>query len=236
MCDVHTYDNDDQILQDLLETNIRQRGDIGGSYKQIGRRSEELKRLYGVKQGGSGFYGNQYEVESSQIDKTPKTQKDIAEMQGMSVAKMERYIELSNAIPEIQELIDTGIVTPNTALAIMKQLSLREQKSFIAGLSITDEIANEKIEASGKKYTQRDIQKYIDDYKREKLRADELERNPKVVTETVTVKEVPADNAYANLKIHLTVFRFRAGTQRNPVKKVNYVKNVNRHDYLIATI
>lgn len=26
MCDVHTYNNDDEILQDLLETNIRQRG------------------------------------------------------------------------------------------------------------------------------------------------------------------------------------------------------------------
>ena len=31
VCDVHTYKNDDEILQDLLETNIRQRGDVGGS-------------------------------------------------------------------------------------------------------------------------------------------------------------------------------------------------------------
>ena len=27
MCDVHTYDNEDRILQDLIETNIRQRGE-----------------------------------------------------------------------------------------------------------------------------------------------------------------------------------------------------------------
>lgn len=33
-CDIHIYKNDDEILQDLLETNVRQRGDIGGSVKK----------------------------------------------------------------------------------------------------------------------------------------------------------------------------------------------------------
>ena len=52
MCDVHTYNNDDEILQDLLETNIRQRGDVGGSSKKVGMRLRELDRIYGIEHGG----------------------------------------------------------------------------------------------------------------------------------------------------------------------------------------
>lgn len=57
-CNIHIYKNDDEILQDLLEINVRQRGDIGGSVKKVGKRIKELERIYGIKQGGSGFYGN----------------------------------------------------------------------------------------------------------------------------------------------------------------------------------
>ena len=32
-CSIHSYNNEDEILQDLLKTNIRQRGDVGGSAK-----------------------------------------------------------------------------------------------------------------------------------------------------------------------------------------------------------
>ena len=58
MCDVHTYNNEDEILQDLLETNIRQRGSIGGSDKKVGLRIKELERIYGIHQGNGS---NQYE-------------------------------------------------------------------------------------------------------------------------------------------------------------------------------
>ena len=60
MCEIKTYKDEDSIIKDLLETNIRQRGDIGGSAKKVGRRIMELERLYGIKNGGSGFYGNRH--------------------------------------------------------------------------------------------------------------------------------------------------------------------------------
>lgn len=47
-CDIHLYNNEDEILQDFLETNIRQRGEIGGSAKKVGKRIKELERLYGI--------------------------------------------------------------------------------------------------------------------------------------------------------------------------------------------
>ena len=58
MCDVHTYNNEDEILQDLLETNIRQRGDVGGSAKKVGKRIKELERIYGIRNGSANEKGN----------------------------------------------------------------------------------------------------------------------------------------------------------------------------------
>ena len=40
-------------MGDLIETNIRQRGNIGGSAKQIGRRVKEIERLYGIRDGST---------------------------------------------------------------------------------------------------------------------------------------------------------------------------------------
>ena len=55
--------------------NFEPCGSVGGSDKKIGLRIRELERLYGIKQGGSGFYGNQYssdDLESNNF--TPKTE------------------------------------------------------------------------------------------------------------------------------------------------------------------
>ena len=95
-------------LKDLIETNIRQRGDIGGSAKKVGLRIKELERIYGIKQGGSGYYGNQHE-ESSNNYKTPKIEKDIAKEIGISIASLQNYKKLTEMIPELEELVDTGI-------------------------------------------------------------------------------------------------------------------------------
>lgn len=113
MCDVHTYENDDQILQDLLETNIRQRGDVGGSAKKVGKRIKELERIYGISIGKPNYEKN------SQL----KTQSDIAADMNMDVRTLQNYKILAEMIPELEELVDTGIVTKTTALAMMKNLS-----------------------------------------------------------------------------------------------------------------
>lgn len=158
MCDVHTYNNEDEILQDLLETNIRQRGDVGGSAKKIGLRIKELDRLYGIKQGGSGFYGNQYSKNmelTNNYTTPPKTEKDIAEMMGISRQQLQNYKKLAEMIPELEELVDTGIVTPTTALAIMRNLSEEEQVKMISSLDAT------------KKITQKQVQQYVKNMKSE---------------------------------------------------------------------
>lgn len=114
MCDVHTYNNEDEVLQDLLETNIRQRGDVGGSAKKVGKRIKELERIYGIKNGN-----NQH---SSLPNNSEPSQSDLAARMGISVGTLHNYKLLADMIPELSDLVDTGIVTKTTALAIMKQL------------------------------------------------------------------------------------------------------------------
>ena len=81
-CKVQIYDNDDQILQDLLETNIRQRGDVGGSAKKVGLRIKELERLYGIEHGNN----------QNRTSNNFKSQEDIAKDMGMTVQSLHNYM------------------------------------------------------------------------------------------------------------------------------------------------
>lgn len=148
-CDVHLYNNEDEILQDLLETNIRQRGDVGGSAKKVGLRIKELERIYGIRNGSSSFQGNQHEVVTNNSEAPKHTQEQLATQMGISVDTLQNYKQLAEMIPELSDLVDTGIVTKTTALAIMKELSEEEQLELIDSLDTT------------KKITGRQIQEYI---------------------------------------------------------------------------
>ena len=95
-------------MKELLETNIRQRGDVGGSAKKVGLRIKELERIYGIKNGGNR--GNQYKEADSNNYNLPK-QTDIAEKLGMSMQTLQNYKKITEMIPELEELVDTGIAT-----------------------------------------------------------------------------------------------------------------------------
>ena len=90
-------------MQDLLETNIRQRGDVGGSAKKVGRRIKELERLYGIREGS---YGKR----SLEPNNSVLTQDDVASQMNISVDTLQNYKLLADMIPELEELLDTGVV------------------------------------------------------------------------------------------------------------------------------
>lgn len=89
-------------------------------------RIKELERLYGIKQGGSGFYGNQYSKieESSNNFKTLKTQEQLAKDMGMTVPNLQNYKMLADMIPELDKLLDTAIIIKYTAATILYYLKL----------------------------------------------------------------------------------------------------------------
>lgn len=98
--------------EEQLETNIRQRGIGNPNPMKLGRCIKELERIYGIKQGGSGFYGNRYtdNLESSNNYKTLKTQEDLAKELGITVQSINNYKKLTEMIPELEDLVDTGIL------------------------------------------------------------------------------------------------------------------------------
>lgn len=80
--------------------------------KKVGRCIKELERIYGVREG--------------RPEKLPKVsevnQSNIAEMIGISVDTLNNYKKLTKLIPELEDLVDTGILAPTTALAIISLL------------------------------------------------------------------------------------------------------------------
>lgn len=119
--EIRIYKSEDDVLLDLLESNIRRRGEIGGSAKKVGKRIKELERLYGIQNGGDR--GNQYKVAEPNNSALAKSQSDLATQMGISVDTLQNYKMLADMIPELDELVTTGIVTKTTALAIMRNLS-----------------------------------------------------------------------------------------------------------------
>ena len=51
MVDIRKYENDEQVLKDLIETNIRQRGVGNPNPIKLGRCIKELEKIYGVREG-----------------------------------------------------------------------------------------------------------------------------------------------------------------------------------------
>ena len=96
------------------------RGNIGGSAKKDGLRIKELERIYGIEHGG--------DRKSNTNNSVLKSQSDLATQMGMSVDTLQNYKQLATMIPELEELVDTGIVTKTTALSIMRNLSEQEQE------------------------------------------------------------------------------------------------------------
>ena len=141
--EIRIYNSDDEVLLDLLESNIRRRGEIGGSAKKVGKRIKELERLYGIREG------RPEKLPKNSVVK--KSQSDLAAQIGISVDTLQNYKLLAEMIPELEELLDTGVVTKTTALAIMKELSEKEQEDLISSIDTT------------KKITQKQVQKYIDE-------------------------------------------------------------------------
>lgn len=69
-------------------------------------------------------------VSPNNLESPKVTQADLAKQLGMSVDTLRNYKLLSEMIPELEDLLDTGIVTKTTALAIMRNLSVKEQVCY----------------------------------------------------------------------------------------------------------
>lgn len=144
-CEVRIYDDPDKMTKDLIETNVRQRGTIGGSDLKMGRIIKELERIYGVKRGG--------DKRANPHCADLKSQADIAKELGMSVDVMNRLKKLSDLPEEFQEMLESGSINAKTGYTLIAKLSEEEQIALLEKLP------------SAQKFTQAQMQQYIDQIK-----------------------------------------------------------------------
>ncbi len=151
LAEVRIYENEDAILKDLIETNIRQRGEIGGSQIMLGNRIKELERIYDVRHGGDR--GNQYtggKTTNGRLDKEVLNQEELAAQMGVTPRTLQRAKALASLPKEIQDAVEAGQISASTASRVIAGLPVDEQVQLISMLP------------SASKLTQKQVQEYVD--------------------------------------------------------------------------
>ncbi|MCD3245271.1 ParB N-terminal domain-containing protein [Clostridium botulinum C] len=177
---------EDMILEDLICTNIMQRGVGNVNPMKMARCIRELERIYGVKKGGNGSnqYKNLNELNPNYSDEA-KSQSDLAKQIGISQDTLLNYKKLNELIPELQSLVETGALKSTTAYKIWAKMPQDEQEKFF------NDIGQEKIKQLTQKKTEQIIseKKQLED-KNKQLQEQlekEISKEPEVITKTVEV-------------------------------------------------
>lgn len=204
MCDVRYYSDkdgrskEDWILKDLIETNVRQRGEIGGSELKAIHRVDELRRIYGVQNGGDR--GNQYTGGKvavgtmSQLANSPQTTEEVCTAAGIDYESYRKFKSLADLNPDWQELLEAGNVSASVASRIIAKLPSDKQTELLESLPddakqrLTASEAKRYIDmleqqqreydkqiAEMKQQTRKDIAELNDDYEAKAQRVIELE-------------------------------------------------------------
>ena len=175
MTEMRSYDSEDKIIKDLLETNIRQRGTIGGSSVKLGRRIRELERVYGIHNGGNDKVARTNNVHSGKMN-----QEELSAQLGISVRTLQNAKSLTTLPPEIQELIEQGNISPSTASRLIAKLTPEQQEELIKSLPVTE------------KLTQKQVQEYVNQLQSKQQSVDLLKQKYFELQEQL--KKVTNDN------------------------------------------
>lgn len=146
LCDIRRFDSEDEQLKQLIETNIKQRGIGNPNSVKLGRCIRELERIEGITHGGS-------RVQNAPL----KNQEEIAHEIGISVDQLKRYKSLTNLIPELSDLVETGEVNVTTAAAIARKLTKEQQQELAEKLETmngeipTNEMLKMQLESASKR-------------------------------------------------------------------------------------
>lgn len=202
-----TFESEDEILKQLIETNIRQRGVGNTNAVKLGRCIRELERIYGVRNGSAGSANT-----NSEETKFPrKTQSDIAEEVDMTVQQLRKYKSLTDLIPELQDAVQSGQITVTTAMGFVKKLSPEEQKKLAEQIGGKNKVSSKEVEsfiaeikAKDMKIAELEQQNNVLDAANKRL-AKEANQGGKVIEKTVEVEVFPDD--YEETKKQLRMYK-----------------------------
>lgn len=173
MCDIRNLDDkvdEAEILKQLIETNIRQRGNINCSAMQMSRIIEALEPFYGIR------HGNNQHSEDMTICHIPKTQEQLAAELGIDWRTYHRYKQLGELIPEFQAMVEEETISYTTASSLVARLSPADQKALSdvlpPGEKVTAAIAKRYIGMV--EMTEREAAKKDTEIEKLKARVEEL--------------------------------------------------------------
>lgn len=222
MCDVRYYSDkdgrskEDWILKDLIETNVRQRGEIGGSELKAIHRVDELRRIYGVQNGGDR--GNQYTGGKvavgtmSQLANSPQTTEEVCTAAGIDYESYRKFKSLADLNPDWQELLEAGNVSASVASRIIAKLPSDKQTELLE--SLPDD-AKQRLTAS-------EAKRYIDMLEQQQREYDKQIAEMKQQTRK-DIAELNDDNdakAQRVIELENTIQELR--TKRDPAMKKLY--------------
>lgn len=186
LAEIRFYESEDAVLQDLIETNIRQRGLGNPNAVKMGRCIKELERIHGIEYGGDRRSEN-FKLTIGQLE---KTKEDLISEMGINIGTYHRSKKLAEMPEDLQQMVMDGTVSASTASRVLAKLPKDEQ----------ERIANEILKQNGK-VTSAEVQRIIDGYKNE---IAELKNAPPVIKEVY-----PADyeKAKQQAQIHYADFK-----------------------------
>ena len=131
-------DEDEKLIQ-LIAANF---GRMKNDPIKQGKWLVEYERLRGVRHGG--------DRKSNRNNCGLITQSDIANELGVGLTTLRNLKNLTTLIPELQDIITKGKITPTTGFTLLSRLSEDEQRQLLEKLP------------SAQKFTQSQIQQYVD--------------------------------------------------------------------------
>lgn len=150
-CIVRSYKSEDEVLRDLIETNIQQRGTISSSKKKQALIIQTLERIYGIRNtaGRPKDDENVKKLSENHVNLTrfsdkeltnpppPRTKAQLAEALGLSLEQYATAKAVLPLIPDLQDMIDEGNLPATLARHLLARLSEQEQLELVKSLDTT---------------------------------------------------------------------------------------------------
>lgn len=129
LCDVREYANDKEVLRDLIEMNVQQRGEIVCGRIKKARLIKALEDIYGIKHGGSRN-GKKTKDDSSGHDDHLKTGNELRDELHIDQRTWTRFKNLLDLIPSLQEKVDNDELPFVVASDIVAKLPADKQEEL----------------------------------------------------------------------------------------------------------
>lgn len=217
LCEVRHYGDkngrckEDWILKDLIETNVRQRGEIGGSELKAVHRVDELRRIYGIQNGGDRKSSaakiswdnvqtdlDKISCDNVTTDREPVTAEQACAAAGIDYGMYRHFKALADLNPDWQEMLEGGNVSASVACRIIAKLPADKQTELFD--SLPDEAKNRLTANEAKRYIamlEQQQKEYEAEAKQQRAETDEIskayeEKSQKVLEQEGVIKALRA--------------------------------------------